>query len=344
MPKSDYQTARDYRLIRTALDLVTAPPSEKPVLEAVARPEALETSERIRSVIDQPNLVAVGIAEKQTRGRRVGQLALTFYVERKRKRPSSDEAVPEVVPAHMVGAEVPTDVVEIGKIIPEVQSQPTPIEPGFSIGHPAVSAGTLGAVIGPAKKPRVISNSHVLANSGLGKIGDPILYPGSADQGVPPADIVGELSFVVPFILGGEFVNSMDVAVATINPARRGDVRSRIGALGIVPSGTTLPARGMRIVKVGRTTGLTHGEITDINFTLTLDYGGGRNVGFRQQVFCTRYSAPGDSGSLVLEEGTNLAVGLHFAGANGGSVFSPIRPILRAVHGRLLGRVIGEPA
>jgi hypothetical protein len=45
---------------------------------------------------------------------------------------------------------------------------------------------------------------------------------------------------------------------------------------------------------------------------------------------------------LVLEEATGAAVGLHFAGASGGSVFSPIRPVLRAVHGRLIRKALGE--
>jgi len=98
----------------------------------------------------------------------------------------------------------------------------------------------------------------------------------------------------------------------------------------------------MAIVKVGRTTGLTHGEVRDVNFRFVLDYGDAGIVGYTDQVFCTRYSAPGDSGSLVLEEATGKAVGLHFAGANGGSVFSPIRPILRAVRGRLIRRALGE--
>jgi hypothetical protein len=134
----------------------------------------------------------------------------------------------------------------------------------------------------------------------------------------------------------------MDVAVATIAPGRRSELRSRIPTLGIVASSTAEPVRGMQVVKVGRTTGLTRGTVRDVNFRFVLDYGTGSVVGFLDQVFCTRYSAGGDSGSLVIEEATGKAVGLHFAGANGGSVFSPIRPILREVRGRLTRRAFGE--
>ena len=327
--------------LKVVLDACTAPPAQKAMLEALARPEAAETTGHLRDVIAQPNVVAVGISEKERRGRQTGELALTFYVETKRDV-SRAEAVPEVVPQTVSGREVPTDVVEIGKLVPEIQAGRTPIQPGFSVGHPNITAGTLGAVIGPARSPRILSNSHVLADSGRAAIGDPILFPGPDDHGEDPGDVIGTLTQVVPFVTGGDFVNRMDVAVATIAPGRRSELRSRIPTLGIVASSTAEPVRGMQVVKVGRTTGLTRGTVRDVNFRFVLDYGTGSVVGFLDQVFCTRYSAGGDSGSLVIEEATGKAVGLHFAGANGGSVFSPIRPILREVRGRLTRRAFGE--
>jgi hypothetical protein len=327
--------------LKVVLDAFTAPPAQEAMIEALARPEAAETTGHLRDVIAQPNVVAVGISQKERRGRQTGELALTFYVETKRDVARA-EAVPEVVPQTVSGREVPTDVVEIGKLEPEVQAGRTPIQPGFSVGHPNISAGTLGAVIGPARSPRILSNSHVLADSGRAAIGDPILFPGPDDDGEDPGDVIGTLTQVVPFVTGGHFVNRMDVAVATIAPGRRSELRSRIPTLGIVASSTTDPVRGMQVVKVGRTTGLTRGTVRDVNFRFVLDYGTGTVVGFLDQVFCTRYSAGGDSGSLVIEEATGKAVGLHFAGANGGSVFSPIRPILREVRGRLTRRAFGE--
>lgn len=330
-----------YRQLKIVLDAFTAPPEQEAVLEALARPEAAETTGHLREVIAQPNVVAVGIAQKERGGRETDELALTFYVERK-KDVAKAEAVPEIVPSTVAGREVPTDVIEIGKLVPEIQAGRTPIQPGFSVGHPNITAGTLGAIIGPARSPRILSNSHVLADSGRAAIGDPILFPGPDDNGRDPADVIGTLTQIVPFVTGGQFVNRMDAAVATIAPGRRAELRSRIPTLGIVPSGTTDPVRGMQIVKVGRTTGLTRGTVKDVNFRFVLDYGAGGLVGFIDQVFCTRYSAGGDSGSLVIDEATGKAVGLHFAGANGGSVFSPIRPILREVRGRLTRRALGE--
>jgi len=297
----------------------------------------------MKDLLEHPNVVAVGIAEKQRAGRGTGSLALTFYVDRKRVRVLSSAAVPEVVPADIAGRALPTDVVEIGQLRPEIQREASPIEPGFSIGHPDVTAGTLGAVLGPASSPRLLSNSHVLANSGHATIGDAILYPGVADDGHAPKNVVGTLTQVIPFMAGGQFVNRMDVAVATVDPQRLADLQTRIPGLGITPTATTLPKRGMTVVKVGRTTGLTRGVVNDINFRFVLPYDDGSQVGYLDQVFCTRYSQGGDSGSLVLDDATHLAVGLHFAGAQGGSVFSPIRPILKAVHARFLKRAPGDP-
>jgi hypothetical protein len=94
---------------------------------------------------------------------------------------------------------------------------------------------------------------------------------------------------------------------------------------------------------VGRTTGKTTGKIQDVHFRFTLDYGGSvGKVGFIDQVLCSRYTDEGDSGSLVLDKATGRAVGLHFAGADGGSVFSPIDDVLKALGCKLITKSISS--
>jgi hypothetical protein len=330
-----------YRSICAALDAITRPAPRAAMPEFLAAPEAVAAARTMRAVVAQPNVVAIGIAEKETNGQLTGELALTFYVEKKRDVPAA-EAVPAAVPSPLVRRDVPTDVVELGVIAPEALVQKTPVVPGFSIGHRDITAGTLGALLGPRTRPRILSNSHVLAHSGLATAGDPIVYPGPLDGGVD-ADVVAHLAEFVPFDTSGSFVNVMDAAVATVVPGRRAELRSRIALSGTIPGDTAVPTRGMKVTKVGRTTGLTHGEVRDVNFRFVLDYGAGvGSVGFTDQVLCTRYTDGGDSGSLVLEEDTGRVVGLHFAGASGGSVFSPIRPILRRVRGRLIRVPLNE--
>lgn len=343
MEPGQRRVAARYRSIRFALDAITLPARPREAMpEALAAPEAVAAAGRMRAMVAQPNIVGVGIAEKESDGQLTGELALTFYVEKKHDVPV-DQTIPPSVPYALARRDVPTDVVELGPIVPEALAQRTPVTPGFSIGHGDVTAGTLGAILGPRNRPRILGNSHVLADSGEALVGDPILYPGPLDGGGTP-DVIAHLDHFVPFDTSGAFVNTMDAAVATIVRERRAEVRTRIALLGVVPTGTTIATRGMKIVKVGRTTGLTRGEVRDVNFRFTLDYGGGIGpVGFVDQVLCTRYSDGGDSGSLVLEEGSGRAVGLHFAGANGGSVFSPIRPVLRAVRGKLISVALNEP-
>ena len=331
--------ASEERIKRMLDVLTTAPRSRIENLDFRARDHA----KSIRRIIGTDNVVAVGISEKITKKTPTGKLALTFYVQRKvsPKKLRAELLIPPTVPESLSGPEaIPTDVIPIGKLRPEINAVRTPIQPGNSMGHIAITAGTLGAVVRKGKAIHLLSNSHVLARSGLAKKGDQILYPGKADGGARPVDVVAELSGFKPFVTGGDFVNRADCAIARPMAARR-DLVSEIKGLGL-PKGTVKPRRGMKVVKVGRTTGKTTGEIRDVNFRFALDYEQVGEVGFIDQVLCTRYTKPGDSGSLVLDKSTSRAVGLHFAGASGGSVFSPIGDVLSALGVKLMTKSISS--
>jgi hypothetical protein len=300
----------------------------------------------LRHIVGTKNVVAVGISEKISKKKPTGKLAVTFYVEKKipKKKLRADAMIPPTMPESMSGpAAVPTDVIAIGRLRLEVNAIRKPVQPGNSIGHVDISAGTLGALVKKGPAVHILSNSHVLARSGRAKIGDDILYPGDADGGKSPADFVATLSGFKKFVTGGDFVNRADCAIARPLAARRDELVSAIKGLG-VPRGTIAAVRGMKVVKVGRTTNKTTGTVRDVHFRFALDYDDiGKSVGFLDQVFCTRYSRPGDSGSLVLDQASRKAVGLHFAGANGGSVFSPIGTVLSTLGVTLVTAAIGSP-
>ena len=328
---------------RPLLDLLTkASPSQ---LESL-RAGGADHARSLRRIVDSKNVVAVGISEKISKKKPTGTLAVTFYVEKKipMKKLRADRMIPPTMPETLSGPEaVPTDVVAIGRLRLEVNAIRTPVQPGNSIGHVDISAGTLGALVTRGGDVHILSNSHVLARSGRAKNGDDILYPGDADGGKLPADLVAKLSGFKKFVTGGDFVNRADCAIAKPLTARRGDLVSAIKGLG-VPKGATVPVRGMKVVKVGRTTNKTTGTVRDVHFRFALDYDDlGKSVGFLDQVFCTRYSKPGDSGSLVLSQANKKAVGLHFAGADGGSVFSPIQTVLSTLGVTLVTTSIGSP-
>jgi hypothetical protein len=98
---------------------------------------------------------------------------------------------------------------------------------------------------------------------------------------------------------------------------------------------------GMRVKKIGRTTGLTLGEVKGFFATpLAIPYEGDR---FRSSVYFSNvwlvhgdggdpFSQPGDSGSLVVTEDGTAAVGLLFAGTGGEASFIlPIETVLNSL-------------
>ena len=334
----------------TITDLSTTAPRRR---ARGMRTHGAAPARKLRRVVDSKNVVADGISEKVTLGKRTGTLALTFYVRQKKPRSKLGVhvAAPSVIGSDVVGAEITTDVVAIGRPqLEEIEELANPlatrkpIQPGFSISHVDVAAGTLGCIVEKDGQFLILSNSHVLANSGQAKKGDVIVYPAIADDGKSPKDKIAKLANFIPFQVGGAFVNHVDCAVAMPLPGRVADLRSEIKDL-FVPRGITQPVRDMEIVKVGRTTGETVGRVKDIHFRFVCPYPDIGDVGFVDQVFCTRYSSGGDSGSLVLDRKTGKAVGLHFAGFPDkqgvmGSVFNPIQKVLDALGVTLVTKAL----
>ncbi len=277
----------------------------------------------------------LGIGDKLTHGEPTGELALRVYVKKKKPRAKVANPVPKVVVVPGVGDRI-TDVIELGRVVPELFTERVrPAMPGSGLGHAAVTVGTFGCLVrrqGDANGLYVLSNAHVLANEGMAVPGDGILQPGSLDGGSSDGDSFARLTDFVPFeFTETSFPNLVDAAIAKVR--RRSWAGPKLRILDIAPAGVSKTVRrGMHIKKVGRTTDYTTGVITDVHLRLALKYhrpsGSGRaRVGFRDQVLCTRYSAGGDSGSVVLNNNDKI-VGLHFAGAASGSVFNRITHVL----------------
>jgi len=311
--------------ILKAIKLITTPSIE------VDDPALAQAQE----VFADKNTVGVGYGYKISNNKQTNERALMLFVEKKKKNLSIDKALPPLLA--LASTPIRTDVVETGPIKPQPLVTRKLVLPGYSVGHFKVTAGTLGAVVTRGKAYQILSNSHVLANSGLGKKGDAILYPGKADGGKKGKDTVGKLASFRKFKKTGETV---DCATASVAKKRLKDLRSGIKNLG-VPKGTAAAKVGMNVTKTGRTTATTSGKVIATDATLKLNYGAGvGEVSFVQQVVCTRYSKPGDSGSLVLDKKTKKAVGLHFAGGPSGSFFNPIGLVLKSLGVKLVTKPI----
>ena len=121
-------------------------------------------------------------------GEPTGELALRVYVEKKKPKTKVDNPVPKVVAVPGVGDRI-TDVIELGKVVPELFTERVrPAMPGSGLGHTAVTVGTFGCLVrkkGDADGLYVLSNSHVLANEGMALPGDGILQPARSMAAAP---------------------------------------------------------------------------------------------------------------------------------------------------------------
>jgi hypothetical protein len=192
-----------------------------------------------------------------------------------------------------------------------------PLVIGCSIAHIASTAGTLGLIARHRKTGRtvVLSNSHVFAQGGQAKVGDGVTQPGRLDGGQAGDHVAALLDFA-PFKTPGS--NQIDAAVALVdeNIAMTPNQVAGLGAISVPADAPLLP--GIKVAKLGRTTGLTRGEITATELDdVAVDYDTGTLV-FDDQIEITGlpgvpFSDRGDSGSLVIDDQMR-AIGLIFCG------------------------------
>lgn len=263
----------------------------------------------------EPNIVGVGLREKVTAGHRTGVPSIAVYVVQ--KEPVFAVSGP-AVPKEIDG--VPTDVVETGGFMPfSPRLRLRPTVSGASIGHRAGTLGSLGffARRGSSRQLYLVSCNHVLARTNRAHKNDAVLQPAPYDGADPDHDQVGclddweKLYFDAP--------NRIDAAFAEI--ANAAEIYSpgvyNVGDLDPRPLD---PAEHLPVLKSGRTSQVTHGEVTDLMNTLLIPYGSRKAI-MREQVIVEattkgqRFSKPGDSGALVLEEGTLRPVGMICGGS-----------------------------
>jgi hypothetical protein len=237
---------------------------------------------------------------------------------------------------------------------------PLPVPIGVSIGHPAITAGTIGARVTDGSQVYALSNNHVLANSNLASVGDAALQPGPFDGGsAASGDAIGTLADFEPIVFCDFLIilplctvpNAFDAAIALSTPGELG-VSTPLGAFGsAVGYGTPNPALhaaygdpstfgdenlaqllGTPVQKVGRTTGHTTGTIDTIQLSIQVCYDELCTLValFDDQLLVNgAFSAGGDSGSLVVtDDGFRHPVGLLFAGGPNDTILSRIDLVL----------------
>lgn len=152
-------------------------------------------------LLAKANVVGVAVGLKQSDGSVGDEMAIVVLVEQ--KVPLTALAAEDRIPREVAGFR--TDVYEVGYLralqAPSHRGRFRPTIPGgVSIGHYAVTAGTLGTMVrNRANGERLIlSNNHVLANSNDAAVNDAILQPAALDGGKNPDDMVARLLHFTP--------------------------------------------------------------------------------------------------------------------------------------------------
>lgn len=250
------------------------------------------------------NILGLGYGAKVTSGVVTDALSVRVYVATKLPKKALDRAA--IVPDSIEG--IPTDVIPVGDIVAQF---PRPVPCGVSCGHINITAGTIGCVVTSNGTDRyILSNNHVLANANNARPGDAILEPGPMDGGIanPP---IARLTAFQPIDFNGA-PNEIDAALAELNNSP--DINSDIAT---EPMEAALY---QSVWKRGRTTLTTVGVVMDLAADVRVRYGN-RIAQFNDQIAVTgldgAFSAPGDSGSLVVDAVSRRPVGLLFAGGGG---------------------------
>ena len=312
------------------------------------------------------NVIGVGCGYKEVEDRLTDKESIVVLVEEKlsEEELEQEHIVPQSIEEHQ------TDVIEVGKVelLAAGEKMRTtelrPAQPGVSIGHYKITAGTFGAVVKDRRTQEklILSNNHVLANISDGKDGraqqgDKILQPGSYDGGGESDDVIAYLERFIPiynqranncpFIAGVEKVvgglgsvlnlpyrvkpiileNKVDCAVA--KPKSEDIITDEILGIGLVTD-IAQAQPGMKVKKSGRTSGITTAKVKAINATINVQLSEDDSALFTDQIITEPFSQPGDSGALVVNR-RNQAVGLLFAGSQKSSVCNNIKNVTKAL-------------
>lgn len=300
-----------------------------------------------RDLFRKKGVVSVGVGTKTIGGQDTGCLAVVVGVEKKLLLHALD--VRDLIPRTLTAdyGSVATDVVEVGVVRALANTEERrPCPGGYSVGHPNVTAGTLGAWLPPSLTglsfPVLLSNNHVLADSNRAEVGDKILQPGRVDggeSGIASLHDFVPINFrakrrpiwqrmlltltVWPFLWLWRKLfptrqpdpNLVDAAVARAFVPTDIFVDYRVKDIGSV-QGFLDVGVGQTVRKNGRTTGLTTSTVRAVDNTVSVRYSDDRIARFDGQILIAGpgFSAGGDSGSVIFDE-DNYAVGLLFAGS-----------------------------
>ncbi|MCD6415570.1 MAG: hypothetical protein J7M08_02590 [Planctomycetes bacterium] len=243
------------------------------------------------------------------------------------------------IPKELDGVAVHTGVsgkiLAMGKINPKTRfARPAPI--GVSTGNEGeCSAGTIACRVTDGTNVYALSNNHVYAVENQAPIGSRILQPGLYDTGCTfdPENVIGTLHAFRTIVFDGESENQIDAAIALCTTEML-DNGTPSNGYGTPQSATVAAEVGQKVMKYGRSTGMTYGNVTGVNAIVKVDYTSGVALFVDQIIVESKkpFIQAGDSGSLMVTDSDKSPVGLLFAGNQTGklAVANPIDLVLAA--------------
>jgi hypothetical protein len=208
--------------------------------------------------------------------------------------------------------------------------------------------GTLGSLVQDTSGTTyILSNNHVLARANSASIGENIIQRGYPDSGCAGAGTISiaKLSQFVPILFSGAS-NTVDAAIAETFSGQV-DPAGFILGIGPVSPATVDPALNMSVLKAGRGTGLSLGQVINaIGVTVWVRIQpcgqASKNAKFVNQFSISPgFANAGDSGALVVQPGTAGSrpnpVGIVMAGSQTSITANPISAVLQALNVTFVG-------
>ena len=203
-----------------------------------------------------------------------------------------------------------------GKVGANPKSKLRPVIGGISIS--AKESGTLGYFVVIGNETCLVSAAHVLPAGD-----DTVIQPSFKDNGKAE----DRIATVVNRVLDGEA--GVDAAAAALSVGSTPELNELGKVIGV---GTV--SKGDRVKKSGKNSGVTEGEVIDVNFT----WNAAPEGPFKHQIVvesATGFSVGGDSGSLVVTPALE-AVGLLKGGGDTVDYINPIGRVLTALGATLV--------
>lgn len=215
---------------------------------------------------------------------------------------------------------------------PNQQCQDEPIQLGCQL-QPQGQAwvGTAGCPIkwiDAQQKPHwgILSNWHVMAQ-GIERAGHTQHQPDDRHSAVAA---LTAWSAVYP-----TGTNRVDAAIADALIQGKHTISDKILAIGQTSNRPLNATAGLQVSKSGRTSGLTHARCSAVGASARVNYGEFDALFDDQDVYedvDAPFSAPGDSGSLILGRSCLCPTSLLFAGGGTTTIGNPIRHVINKLN------------